>query len=423
MAVFTDDFNRSDGPIGSDYNAVANTLNVISNEVKGNASSTWNVVQCIGASFTDDHYTQIEIRTLSGTDQVRLDVRLNSSGAISYQMLYESSSPSLRLDYYDGASDNFLFTHPSPPTLGAGDILKLAVSGGNIDLYVNGVLIKRVYNASLTTNPPGFGIESTANRIDNYEAGDYTPISLPNLRDSASGANTAGGTSHSVDMPATVEAGDLLIAMIAFDGTPTVTWDNSTAGTWSDYIDADGPACHLTIKAKVADGTEDGKTLTIGTSASEQSVNRVVCYKDWEGTLGGGLNIPTGTTGTSTTPDPPVATDSWGSVKRATIAVCGVDRREVTAFPTNWTDNQFADNSLGPSGCSLGTAKTSGIEDVQNPGTFTIDASDGWVAATISIKGSGVDNTDRSPGADGLDITGIQPVQGHGIFVPTEVDV
>lgn len=42
--------------------------------------------------------------------------------------------------------------------------------------------------------------------------------------------------------------------------------------------------------------------------------------------------------------------------------------------------------------------------------------------ATFSIAAGAV-NYDRSPGSGGATISGVQPVQGHGIFVPTEVDV
>lgn len=217
-------------------------------------------------------------------------------------------------------------------------------------------------------------------------------MTQPTVRSSDTSVETGNTTTHSVLLPPTVASGDLLLAFFSCDGAPTVTWDNSTAGTWTVQVDTAGPssANKLVIYAKVADGTEDGLTLSVSTGASsEQSVHRTLAIQDWEGTLSGGLNVPTAATGTSTTPDPPAATDSWGTVDRKTIAVMGNDfSRTVSAYPSGYTLNQFNDTSGGGAGCGLGSAGRNGNEGSQNPGTFTIDSSDQWVAATISIQGS-----------------------------------
>lgn len=214
-------------------------------------------------------------------------------------------------------------------------------------------------------------------------------MALPLVYSSNTGVESANTTSHAVPLPATVVAGQLLIVWMSFDGVPGVTWDNSTAGTWSNYIDtANGTSCKLVVKAKIADGTEGGKTLTITTDATEQSVNRSIAVYNWEGTLAGGLNIPAAATGTTANPDPPAATDSWGTVDRKTIAVQGCDGgRTTSAYPSGFTLNQFNDSSGGGAGCGLGSAGLNNNAGSQNPGTFTISASDQWVAATISIRG------------------------------------
>lgn len=216
-------------------------------------------------------------------------------------------------------------------------------------------------------------------------------MASPIVYDSNNGSQTGNTTSHTVNLPATVTAGQLLVVWMAFDGNPTVTWDNASHGTWTGYIDTPGPssACKLVVRAKVATGTEGGGTLTIGTSASEQSVHRSVAIGTWEGTLAGGINVPTAATGTSSTPNPPVATDSWGTVDRKTMAICGADgARTVSAYPANYTLNQFSDSSAGGAGIGLGSCgRNQTSVGVQDPGTFTISASDQWVASTVSVRG------------------------------------
>lgn len=214
-------------------------------------------------------------------------------------------------------------------------------------------------------------------------------MAIPTNWDSKTGAQTSNTTSHPVTLPAVV-SGQLLYVAMSFDGQPTVTWDNSTAGTWTTYVNTTvGTAHRLYIAAKVSDGTEGGKRLNITTSASEQSVFRAVSVQNWEGTLAGGLNIPAAATGVTTTPNPPAATDSWGTVDRKTVSVmcCDNGTRTISAYPSGYTLNQFGDTSGGTGGSVLGAAGRNANEGSQNPGTFTISASDDWVAATISIKG------------------------------------
>lgn len=216
-------------------------------------------------------------------------------------------------------------------------------------------------------------------------------MAFPQLASESSGSQTSNTTSHSVTLPATVPAGALLRIAMSFDGNPTVTWDNSTAGAWTLLRQGNnGSICKLVNYVKVADGTEGGLTLTIATSASEQSVYRAVAYTNWEGTIGGGVAVvATAATGASATPNPPALTTGWGAVDTLFIEVVGVDNgnRSVTAASANYT-NLFSDASGGTAGVVLGSARRELTADSDDPGTMTLSASDDWVAVTIAIRGS-----------------------------------
>jgi len=214
---------------------------------------------------------------------------------------------------------------------------------------------------------------------------------FPVVRSASTGAETGNTTTHSVILPATIEAGDLLLVFMTFDGLPTVTWDNSTAGTWVVQWDTnDGAQVTGVGYAKVADGTEDGKTLSIGTDASEQSVYRATAYQGWQGTLANGLKKGTPATGSNDTPDPP-SVDVWGATEDISfIAICHTDFTvTVSSYPANYTVNQFNDTSGGGSGCGLGTAKREFVTgSAEDPGTYTLSAGDEWIAQTIAIRPS-----------------------------------
>lgn len=211
-------------------------------------------------------------------------------------------------------------------------------------------------------------------------------MAFPVVSASAAGSTTSDSTSHSVALPATVAANDLLIAFFSNDGTATVTWDNSTAGTWTlGHTTLRTTLARLTCYWKRADGTEGGKTLSVTTSAAEQAVFRVVAvagaHTSTDPAFGTAANA------TSANPDPPAVTPSWGAEDTLWFAYFGNDdgRRSMSAIPTSY-GNSFYDSSGGPSGCGLGTARRELNATTDDPGTFTISASQGWVSNTIAIR-------------------------------------
>ena len=91
----------------------------------------------------------------------------------------------------------------------------------------------------------------------------------------------SSGTSHTVNLPASIASGDYLIGCFATDGNPTITWP---AG-WTLLSEAadGGSASRQSVYYRVADGTE-GATITIGTSAAEFAVAHVYRITNATGT-------------------------------------------------------------------------------------------------------------------------------------------
>lgn len=91
-------------------------------------------------------------------------------------------------------------------------------------------------------------------------------------------------TNHSANMPATVNAGDLLLALVATDGNPTIT----TPSGWTLLLSVPSsiePAFGL--YGKVAAGTEGGTTVNWVTSASERGSIHILRVSSWFGSLDG----------------------------------------------------------------------------------------------------------------------------------------
>jgi len=194
-------------------------------------------------------------------------------------------------------------------------------------------------------------------------------------------------TTHNVDMPATVNAGDLLIVLFTNDGSATVT----TPDGWTPLAsNAANGAVRLSVYYKIAEGTEGGTTVNFVTSASEQAAAQVYKMTNWHGTTP--PEISTAATGTSTAPNPASLNPAgWDVADTLWLAVAGQDRGEqsgTTAYPASYTDG-ISTQSSDPA--TVGVCRTHSARRVlavasENPGAFTIPVWEEWVAFTIAVR-------------------------------------
>jgi hypothetical protein len=91
-------------------------------------------------------------------------------------------------------------------------------------------------------------------------------------------------------MPATVNSGDLLLAIAAFDSSSTTI---TTPSGWTRIIgNAKDPV--VGVYAKVADGTEDGTNVNFVTSNSQRGSVHVLRFTAWAGNLDPGVRAVIG---------------------------------------------------------------------------------------------------------------------------------
>lgn len=218
--------------------------------------------------------------------------------------------------------------------------------------------------------------------------------------DTTSGTVTSNSSSWTLTYPTNIGAGDLLVALIACDGSAIPT---SGMSSWGINYRGSG-ANELTVALMAAAGTETG-TFAVGLSASEQG--SWVIYRipagTWSGnTVGSGNtdlssgqhNLPAYATAAATSaslnPDPPsVDPSEWATANTLWFAVMSADTsRTVSAYPSS-PDTFTNTGSLvsgGSNGATLGWARLEQNAASVDPGTFTISNSDDWVAATIAVR-------------------------------------
>lgn len=207
-------------------------------------------------------------------------------------------------------------------------------------------------------------------------------MASPSVRSESS--NSGNGSSFSVTLPATINSGDLLIISISMVLPGTITWDNSTYGTWTNLYNTQTGLTVGRVYAKIATGSEDGGNLSITTTSNGYYAYKCYSIYDWYGAIATGVQV-NAAVGSNTTPDPPVSTDAWGTVDRMTIAMALYQN---PAAPSGFPSGYGNTGHTGFVICSAAWAYRAATEGVQNPGTFTTNST-AWHGVTISVRPGG----------------------------------
>lgn len=209
-------------------------------------------------------------------------------------------------------------------------------------------------------------------------------MAFPTVQTRTTGASSATATSHTVTLPATVNSGDLLlIAFTCGGGTgTTVTWDNSTAGTWTEIANnTQSTNVRGILLSKVADGTEDSAALSITLSVAAQ-----VAWTIWRITgCQGGVEAIANSGGTTTVTFSAL-TPSWGADDNLWLAVGHINSTPtVSPYSTNYT------NATRAAGSGTSRVTTESVERELNaasetPSAWTISNVNGHVQYTVAIR-------------------------------------
>jgi len=196
--------------------------------------------------------------------------------------------------------------------------------------------------------------------------------------DTTSGTVTANTQVWTLTYPANIVSGNLLMVFLAHDGGSAIGWSPFTGlGSFTEGTVV------LGVAYKFADGTESG-TFTLDMGASEQGAWRVLRI------TGAHASTPpeTANFGSSgTTPDPPnLNPTNWDVEDTLWFAAVAADHgnTNTTAWPL--PDDNFDLASGGATGADLGMCRDELAQASLDPGTFTIDQSEGWITATVAVR-------------------------------------
>jgi len=197
-------------------------------------------------------------------------------------------------------------------------------------------------------------------------------------------------TLHTVNLPAGIQAGDLLLVFFGIRSSSAITISFPVG--WTKILNLNGARSHLGIGWREADGNE-GATITVTTDLSGRSSH--ISYRI-TGAIDPDIQPPevsTGSSGTSTAPDPDSLPPTGGAKDYLWIALeCNDDGTTiVSAYPADYNDNQEYRDVPGQTyACTLGVATRELNASAEDPGAFTITVVEKWVAATVAVHPTGV---------------------------------
>lgn len=212
----------------------------------------------------------------------------------------------------------------------------------------------------------------------------------PSIVNTATTNVTTSAADAVVNLPGSIVAGNTLLVLLRSGGGGTNTWPAGWTELFDDTSDASNDV--ITAAWRKADGTE-GATITV-TNATAGKDAAIA----WQisGAADPTVTAPefsTLATGTSANPDPGSITPTGGSADYLFLATGGWEGIQTSppgTFPTNYSLNQVgADTGTGgtaTSNCRVAGAGRQLTASTEDPGTYTISASDDWTAITFAIS-------------------------------------
>ena len=190
-------------------------------------------------------------------------------------------------------------------------------------------------------------------------------------------STSAASTSHTVNLPASISSGDLLIVFFGTREKPTIT----TPSGWTLLKNKSNAAENhqFSIFYKVASGSE-GSTVTITTSASWSGMHASYRITGYSGTP----EVSTADSGNITQPDPDSLTPAGGAKDYLWIVTAVSVAFSAIGFPTNYSNNNLqVRETITHSRLAVGTRSLN--TTVQDPVEYTLYDGGYWEACTIAI--------------------------------------
>ena len=161
----SDDFNRANGALGSNWASLQAGMSIVGNAAAGNGGGLHAMAQWTGSTFGADQWAQGTVTYVSGSQYIGPAVRVNATGQ-GYSVTVDNGAAYVSNQTGFGTSTVLLTISG---TFASGGVLKLGIVGSLLTAYWNGASIGSVTDTTYTTGQPGIRSYGGGS-IDNWSA-------------------------------------------------------------------------------------------------------------------------------------------------------------------------------------------------------------------------------------------------------------
>ena len=218
MFSATDDFNRTENPVGTPWVTCtgSNNAKIVSNQL---ASTSTGSYIYYNATTANDQYSECKQPANTGGPAVRLQ------GTSRDGYFYHIPNATL-YSRVSGTANSILATGDTPSTTA---VYKLEVIGSTLTVYKDGTSIGSVTNTDFTSGWTGIYIGSSAGRIDDWAGGDSgQAMTADNSTQANSTTSGAIGQEHVVTAGNSTQANTSSSGAIVQTMLGEMLGDNST---------------------------------------------------------------------------------------------------------------------------------------------------------------------------------------------------
>ena len=212
-------------------------------------------------------------------------------------------------------------------------------------------------------------------------------MTFPVIETTNTTSGTSAATSHNVNLPSGIVAGNLLIVLCRAAVAGAIGWP----GDWNELTEDSSDASDdvTAIAYKIADGTE-GATISVSHGSGKFAA---IAYRI-SGAVNAAPQLSSAVTGASTGPDSPNFTPTGGARDYLWLSLAAYEGEQslTPTYPANYSLNQLTQGS-GTASTVTTNVRVSGAGrqvngSSENPGAYTISVSDDWTAWTLAVTPS-----------------------------------
>ena len=213
----------------------------------------------------------------------------------------------------------------------------------------------------------------------------------PSIRSSNYGVCGDATSRHTVQYPATIVAGDILLFALTSDADEIAGIDGAWAGGGYKLV---GTAASMAWGWKKADGTETGWVSAAATTDnSEPAYFVILCIKDAADPTVTTPSSGTAATGTDSTAELPALT-GLTSTDWLAIGLWGNDHSDtINSWPANYPDNRLDSRGTGNGDAGQACATATFTGTAAPSGTLTLSGSEDWISQVIAVRYGAVAQT------------------------------